>query len=158
MNLNSIKIFVVEDDPFFSSLIKEQLNRNEFNQVQIYNNGQDFLDQIHTAPDLVILDHDLGEMSGIEILRKIKSINPNIQVIFLSGQEDMGVAIKALKYGAYDYLEKDESCLSRLIHLIARIVRTNNIVAQNRNLVRMKRLVAVMVIITIGLLTYINLT
>jgi len=158
MTLSNIKIFIVEDDLFFSSLIETQLKRHDFENIKTFNNGADFLNQLHTNPDIVILDHNLNEMNGLDILRRIKSVNPDIQVIFLSAQQDMEVAVKALKYGAYDYLQKDENCSNRLVHIIARIVRFNNVITQNKSLLRMKRIAVVAAIITLGVFAFINMT
>ncbi|MFT6761069.1 MAG: DNA-binding NtrC family response regulator [Psychroserpens sp.] len=125
-------IFVVEDDKYFANMIKEFLGRNNYRNVQVYNNGEDCLKNLQQIPDVVILDHRLGEMSGLEVLRKIKSTNPNIHVIFLTAQRKMNVAINSLKYGAFDYLEKNEESLQRLLVLIRQIRLTNDIVIKNR--------------------------
>jgi DNA-binding NtrC family response regulator len=125
-------IFVVEDDKYFANMIKELLSRNNYRNVQVYNNGEDCLKNLKQIPDVVILDYRLGEMSGLEVLRKIKSTNPNIHVIFLTAQRKMNVAINSLKYGAFDYLEKNEESLQRLLVLIRQIRLTNDIVTKNR--------------------------
>ena len=57
-------------------------------------------------------------MNGIETLRAIKKIKKSTEVIFLTGQEDPQVARNALKYGAYDYVVKNESVLNRLTFLL----------------------------------------
>ena len=57
-------------------------------------------------PDIVILDIRLPDINGIEILKKIKSINDNIFVIMITAFHDMETTIEAMKYGAYDYIHK----------------------------------------------------
>ncbi|MFB0926159.1 MAG: response regulator, partial [Vicingaceae bacterium] len=83
--------------------------------------------------DIVLLEHNLGSMEGIDILKKIKSINPNIQVIILSDQEKIRVAITSLKYGAYDYVEKNDFALNRIVGLIKRISKFNQIVEDQKH-------------------------
>ena len=53
-------------------------------------------------------------MNGAEVLKKILEFNPNIQVIIISGQENINTAIDLLKKGAYDYIVKDDDTRNRL--------------------------------------------
>ena len=57
-------------------------------------------------PDLVLLDIGLPDMNGIEVLKKIKSIDPHIVVIMITAYEDTETVISAMKCGAYDYVVK----------------------------------------------------
>ena len=143
------KIFVVEDDNFFATMVKEFLSKNAFKDIAVFNSGEAALEQLHEGPEIVILDYQLGKISGLDVLRKIKSVNPNTQVIFLSGQEKMTVAIKALKYGAYDYLEKGAGNLERLKHLIERILKHNALANENLYFRKVRRL---FLIVMFGLL------
>ena len=134
MKTYKANIFIVEDDRFFGNIVKEVLSDSNYRVVKLFSSGEECIEHIHECPDIVILDHHLGKMDGIDVLRKIKGVNPNIQVIFLSAQEKLNVAIKSLKYGAYDYLEKNTSNLHRLVHLVHRIVQSNIVLKENRNL------------------------
>lgn len=114
-------IFIVEDDNFYATMVRSHLEENSYRRTKIFNNGNDAIEELYKHPDIVLLDYDLGDMKGIDILRKIKSVNPNIQVIFLSGQEDLEVAVTSLKYGAFDYLEKNGETFARLSRVLDRI-------------------------------------
>ncbi|HEY3491239.1 MAG TPA: sigma-54 dependent transcriptional regulator [Candidatus Deferrimicrobiaceae bacterium] len=57
-------------------------------------------------PDLVLLDLGLPGMSGIDALRELKSISPDIQVIVITAYEDVRSAVSAMKFGAHDYILK----------------------------------------------------
>ena len=83
---------------------------------------------------VVLLDHNLGSMQGVDILKNIKSLNPNIQVIILSAQVKMRVAITSLKFGAYDYVEKNDFAFDRIKTLIKSITKFNQIVKDTFNL------------------------
>lgn len=120
-------IFIVEDDQFFAQMLKIVLGKNNYTNVQHFDSGEACLENLYTNPDLVILDYNLGTMNGIEVLRKIKGINPNIHVIFLSSQEKMNVAINSLKYGAFDYIEKNPHNVTSLLNLIQKIFRMDKI-------------------------------
>ncbi len=57
-------------------------------------------------PDLILLDVGLPGINGIEALRQIKSLNPDILVIMITAYEDVDTVISAMKLGAYDYVIK----------------------------------------------------
>jgi DNA-binding NtrC family response regulator len=50
----------------------------------------------------------MDNLNGIEVLKKIKRFNPNTIIVFISGQEDIDIAVNALKYGAFDYIMKSQ--------------------------------------------------
>jgi response regulator of citrate/malate metabolism len=139
MKTQNLNIHIVEDDLFYAEIIKEKINSIESVKSRIFNTGQEFLDQLHTNPDIVILDHYLEDYNGLDILREIKGINPNIQVIFLSGQNDMTTAVNTLKYGAFDYLVKNEKELSRLPLVISKIISLNHLSKNNRSIHKIKQ-------------------
>lgn len=58
------------------------------------------------SPDLILLDIWLPEMDGIDTLKEIKALNSDIPVIIISGHGNIELAVKAVKMGAYDFLEK----------------------------------------------------
>ena len=60
-------------------------------------------------------------LNGLEVLRKIKRFNPNIYMVLLSGQDDMEVAVNALKYGAFDYIIKGKNDLAKIETVLAKI-------------------------------------
>jgi DNA-binding NtrC family response regulator len=139
MKQDLTSIFIVEDDKFYATLVKDFLAKKNYSNVEVFGSGEACLENMHRSPSVVILDHGLGRTSGLDVLKKIKSINPNIHVIFLSAQEKMGVAINALKYGAYDYLEKNGGNLERLIHLLQRIATYDTMAVENLEYRRFKK-------------------
>ena len=70
-------------------------------------------------------------MNGVQVLKKIKSIDENIQVIMLSSQEKLEVVINSIKYGAYDYIIKNDIAIRKLSQLITRICKWNELVFEN---------------------------
>ncbi|MBL4862336.1 MAG: response regulator, partial [Crocinitomicaceae bacterium] len=114
--------------------VKHLLLENNYKNIHLFHSGEECLRKLDQSPDLIILDHDLGQMSGLDVLKKIKNYDPNIKVIFLSGQEKEKVAVSALKHGAFDYLEKHTDSLERLILIINRIVYSNALVQENKKL------------------------
>ncbi len=69
---------------------------------------------MHERPEVVTLDYSMPDMDGSEVLKKIKEVDPGIQVIIISGQEDIKTAINLIKNGAFDYIVKDDDAKDRL--------------------------------------------
>lgn len=67
---------------------------------------------------MVSLDYSLPDANGDELLSKIKEISPDTNVVIISGQEDVKVALNLLKKGAYDYIVKDDDTKDRLWNAI----------------------------------------
>jgi len=108
------RIFVVEDNEFFSQLIKQKLESNDQNEVTLFNNGDDFRRNLHLNPDIVILDYNLPNATGIDLLKEIKNFNDQIKTILISGQEKVDVVIEAFENGAEEYIKKDDNALTML--------------------------------------------
>ncbi|MBT3242998.1 MAG: sigma-54-dependent Fis family transcriptional regulator [Bacteroidetes bacterium] len=129
-----MKIFVVEDDKFYNKLIEHHLKLNPEFEVQTFFDGQGLLDKLHENPKIISLDFSLPDMTGHEVLAKVKNYDPKIEVIIISGQDDIPTAIKLLKQGAYDYITKDENIKERLINTIHKIIETDNLRSEVTNL------------------------
>lgn len=108
------RIFVVEDNEFFSQLIKQKLESNDQNEVTLFNNGDDFRGDLHLNPDIVVLDYNLPNTTGIDLLKEIKNFNDQIKTILISGQEKVDVVIEAFENGAEEYINKDDNALTML--------------------------------------------
>ena len=116
-----MRINIIEDDRVFNKLIEHTLTLNPEYEVISYYNGRDFIKNLGDNPDVVTLDLGLPDFTGNEILKKIKRFNPEIDVIIISGQDDISTAVQLLKEGAYDYITKDENIKDRLLHSINNI-------------------------------------
>jgi len=128
------RIFIVEDEPIYMKTIKYIVELNPDNEVFCYTSGKEMINNLYRRPDVITLDYYLPDMSGADILKHIKSFDPDIYVIMLSGQTDVGTAVKLLKNGAYDYITKDNETKDRLINTINNIISNQQIVKENRML------------------------
>ena len=115
------KIFIVEDDKIFAKMLSYHLSLNPEIQTEMYFSGKDFLDNLYKRPDMVSLDYNLPGLSGMEILDKIKKIDPDLPVVIVSGQQDISTAIALFKKGVYDYIVKDEDTKERLWHITNKV-------------------------------------
>ena len=105
---------MVEDEVVFSKLAVTTLEKNPDYDVSVFKNGTDCLKNIHLNPDLVLIDFGLPDISGLELLQKIKQYNVDIKCLIVSAQTDLEVVIKAYRAGASDYLIKNENCMPEL--------------------------------------------
>ena len=120
-------IFVVEDDPMYQRMIKYVMEMNPDHEVHIFATGEECLQSLHMKPSIISLDYSLPDMTGDEVLKKIKSFDKDIAVIILSSQQDVSTAVKLLREDAYDYITKDNETKERLLHTIDHIKNHNNL-------------------------------
>jgi two-component system, NtrC family, response regulator AtoC len=113
-NLYPLKIFIVEDDIWYSSMLEYHLSLNPDYQVSKFLTAKDFLDALHEKPDVVTLDYSLPDMNGDAVLKEINELSPDTKTVIISGQDDVKVAIDLLKKGAYEYIVKDEDTKDRI--------------------------------------------
>ena len=113
---SNFKIFVVEDDTWYRSFLTYTLQLNPDYEVIGFENGKDCIANIHLKPDLITIDYSLPGMNGAELIRKIKDLDDQIQLIVISGQEDIGTAVELLRLGVFDYIIKNEDTKPRLLN------------------------------------------
>ncbi len=113
-----VKIFIVEDDPVYQKMVKYIVELNPDHVVETFSNGADCIARLNENPAVITLDYSLPDMSGEDVLKSIRSYNPEIQVIIVSSQESINTAVELLKHGAYDYITKDNETKDRLLNSI----------------------------------------
>lgn len=100
------KILVCDDDETLCYLLKEQLLEEGFTVDAVYD-GKYAIEAVKAKNyDILLLDLNMREVQGEDVLKFIKDSGYNIQVIILSAQSDMKKAIQCIKNGAYDYINK----------------------------------------------------
>lgn len=114
MKKDAFKIFILEDDVWYGSMLYHYMSLNPEYLVKRFDSPKEFFARLHENPDVVTLDYSLPDSDGSEVLKRIKEFNKDIQVIIISGQEDVATAISLLKNGAFDYIVKDSDAKDRL--------------------------------------------
>ena len=105
-SLKNSKILVCDDDETLCYLLKEQL-LEEGLDVDIVYDGKFAIEAIkRTNYDVLLLDLNMREVSGEEVLKFVKDYNASLQIIILSAQGEMRKAIDCIKAGAYDFITK----------------------------------------------------
>lgn len=131
-NTKNPLIFVVEDNQMYNKLVVSYLKTNKLTNVESYLSGEEVLNNMSKNPDIIIQDYLLEGMTGIEVLIKAKKTNPNVEFIFLSGQDSIDIAINSMKYGAYDYIVKDQMALQKMVNKITKINSVTELVKSNK--------------------------
>ena len=126
-NSNSLKVFILEDDHWYGSMLQHYLSLNPDYEVKRFTDSKEFFSHLHEKPDVVTLDYSMPDMDGGEVLKKIKGVHPDIQVLIISGQEDVSTAITLLKNGAFEYIVKDEETKDRLWNSLLHLQQINGL-------------------------------
>jgi two-component system, OmpR family, response regulator CpxR len=111
------KVLLVDDEQEFVQTLSERLNTRNYGSYPVFDGEQalEFLD--NEVPDVMVLDLKMPGMGGVEVLRKAKSDNPEVEVIILTGhgsEEDKRIC---MELGAYAYIHKPVD-ISKLTEII----------------------------------------
>ena len=124
------RILVIDDEAGIRSSLQGILEDEGF-QVKTTDSGEDGLEILEKEEfDLLLLDIWLPEMNGIDVLKKIKSKEKNLQIVIISGHGSVESAVQATKLGAYDYLEKPLS-LEKVILTVKNALKQSRLVEEN---------------------------
>jgi len=131
------KILLIEDeDPIRRVLSKILTEENENYILTEAEDGKSGLDKISkTNFDLVLCDIKMPKMDGIEVLKKAKEKYGSIPFIMLTGHGNIETAVKAMKYGAYDFIPKPPD-LNRLLTSVRNALERKDLVVENKKLKR----------------------
>jgi DNA-binding NtrC family response regulator len=124
MKTQTLNLFIVDDNPLLLLGLQNYL-QNRFGtnlNISTFGNGASALQKVDRDTSIVILDYFLEGENGNEVLKSIKKINPETQVIMLSSNEDMGVAIDSFRNGATDYVIKGEKSWKKINSIVYKII------------------------------------
>jgi two-component system, OmpR family, response regulator len=127
-----IKLFLVDDDALYLKLLEiEFLEKGDF-EIETYATGELCIENLSHNPDVVILDYRLDgivktAINGIETLDRIKAYDKEIDVIMLSSQDKIEVAVDCMLHNASDYVVKSETAFIRLQKAITTIFNTRKL-------------------------------
>ncbi len=125
--MESYKIFIVEDDPWYGEILEYHLSLNPDYIITRFCTGKECLANMHKQPDLITIDFSLPDYTGDKLLQKIREVNDEVPVIVISGQEEIAVAVKMLKMGVRDYLVKDDNTKDILWNAVIKVRETGNL-------------------------------
>jgi ActR/RegA family two-component response regulator len=124
MKTQITNLFIVDDDSLMATALEQSL-KTRFGtgiQVSTFNDGESCLEKINKETDIVILDYFLEGKNGLEILKSIKVANPKTEVIMLSGNDNIILAIETFRSGAIDYVVKGRGSWNKIIKVVNHII------------------------------------
>lgn len=129
---DKVRIFLVDDDAMYLKLLVIEFQQFKNFIIETYPTGELCIKNLSHKPDLIILDYHLNgidkhAMNGIQTLDKIKAKNPAIQVVMLSSQDKIEVAINCMHHKAFDYIVKSETAYIKLQKVIEVILHTQKL-------------------------------
>ena len=126
-------ILVIDDEPGIRQVLQDIL-QDEGYQVHVAEDGIEGLAKLsQTVVDLVVLDVWLPKMGGIEVLETIRKDFPEIEVIIISGHANIDMAVKAIKLGAFDMMEKPLS-MDKILTQVRNALTMEALRRENRKL------------------------
>jgi two-component system OmpR family response regulator len=130
-------VFLVDDEPIQNEMLKDHISSRYQYKLKTYDNGEDAIRDMNLHPSIVVLDFHLNShlpnaQNGVEVLKRMKEVYPQAQVIMLSGQDKLEVAVDSMKHGAYDYVIKGETAFSRMENIIDKIIELHSLKDTNK--------------------------
>jgi len=127
------RILIADDEDIVVQSCLRILSGDEF-KVDTANNGLEALVKVGEQDyDMLILDIKMPKMNGIEVLQRVKETHPDIDVIMITGLNQIETAVKAMKLGAFDYLPKPFDP-EELELVVARAFERRQLMQENVNL------------------------
>jgi DNA-binding response OmpR family regulator len=140
------RILLVDDDPDIARLVQHVLAANGLEPATQVTTGRDALTSL-AGVDIVLLDHQLPDASGLDVLEAIRGRPGPPAVILITAHGNESLAASALRRGADDYLAKDAALADLLPQIVERVRRNRELrkalAAAEQDLVRAERLAAI---------------
>jgi len=99
-------VLVVDDDDAFRTVLSAELTRRGFDVLGAATGAEGVDEAVRRAPAVILLDLRLPDADGMDVLRQLRAAEVPSEVIVLTGHGTIDTAIRAIKLGAYDYIEK----------------------------------------------------
>lgn len=125
------RVLVVDDDPGIARMVDRRLRRVGYECIMAAS-GEEALAQLDQGSfDLVVTDVYMPGMSGLDLVRRLKSEKPSMQVIVMTAQTEIETAVEALRLNADDYLLKPFD-IEQLAHSVDRSIEHRDLLLENR--------------------------
>ena len=153
----SILIYVVEDNKIYNKMVCEHLKKENYTNIKSFEFGKECIQKVKDGekPDIVIQDYALQDVTGIDVLIEVKKYNKNTEFVFLTANENMEIAVNSIKYGAYDYIVKNNDiAFKKVVYNINKITKAILLRKRNRtiNIFMVTTIIVLAVIVLLGFL------
>ncbi len=128
------KILVVDDEPHMTRMLTRLFRQIPAAEVEAALSGEEALAKFEKfAPLVVVSDIKMAGMDGMELLRRVREIDPTVSVVLITGYGTIEMAVEALKLGAYDFIQKPFDS-DRILHIVERALERTALLQENERL------------------------
>ena len=118
----SFKVFLIEDNQTEGLLLKLALSGNTELDIDHYTNAKSVRENLHLNPAIALVDINLPDINGADLINELKLHNPYIRIIVISAQRDVDTIARIQELGVYNYLVKSEGVLEYLKKVIGDLI------------------------------------
>src|SRR4029078_9380225 len=137
---------LIVDDELGMRQFLTHLFQREGHVVRVAENGHDALEKIrHLAPDLIICDITMPDMSGVDLLREVRALLPDVEVVMMTAFANVDTARQSFLLGAYDFVQKPfdndllKETVARALKKISLIKEKEALLEENKALIQGQR-------------------
>lgn len=116
-----MKLLIIDDEAEFAATLCRRLQLRNIDALDAHSGEEGLAVLTEVNPDVVILDLKMQDMSGLDVLERIKAYNSDIAVIMLTGHGSVRAGMKAREKGAFDYIIKPVDLSDLLIKINAAV-------------------------------------
>lgn len=124
--MNDLNFFIVANEPFYSTLLNRELNNLGYENIRTFYSGEQTIKNLGEKPDVVLLDIDLDNFTGADVLKQIKAYDPNFYVVVFITQDELPLMQNLLKLGAFEVILKGDKEQKELEKVIKKIIDIRN--------------------------------
>ncbi len=124
-------VLVVDDDHLVNEMMVETIKRLDYNVKSVFSGEEALAAFNEKTYDIVLTDLKMNEMSGIDLLKQIKRLSSETVVVLMTAFGTVEIAVKAIKFGAYDFLIKPV-IPATVEHILERVTEILSLRLQNR--------------------------
>ncbi len=154
-----INIFIVDDNKVFALALKADIEETFFAYspiVQLFETGEKCIEKFKVElPEIVILDYNLNTkhsdaMNGVKVLEVIKKVDPETNVIMLTSEDDLDIALKSFHIGASDYVVKSETQFRKINYSLLNLLKMMEATDRARKYKQMASVLLFSIVAVIG--------
>lgn len=104
--MDAVRVLIVDDEADFATAITERLSKRGFRASAVFNGQEALQAAMETEYDAIVLDLKMPGMDGLQTLQEIRKIDPDVQILVLTGHGTVSAGIGGMQLGAADFLQK----------------------------------------------------
>ncbi len=125
-------VLVIDDDIIVRTSITNFLEDSRYHVLEAENGREGLIIFDRNKPDIVLVDIQMSEVGGLQVLANIKKISPDTPTIIISGAGKIEDTVEAIRLGAEDYLIKPIEDMSFLLHTFEKALERSRLIKENR--------------------------